>query len=76
MELDENELEEITAGTGMKYDEAKEAFEKTAAFKKFKEMKPETRKELQEIGEVTEKDLENYLGGIRIEGEEYNVNQR
>jgi len=26
MELDENELEEITAGTGMKYDEAKKSF--------------------------------------------------
>jgi len=26
MELDENQLEEITAGTGMKYDEAKKSF--------------------------------------------------
>jgi len=32
MELDENELEEITAGTGMKYDEAKKSFWKNGCF--------------------------------------------
>ena len=73
-ELSLEELEHVEAGTGLKYDEAKERQEK--ALGKFRPM-PEKSADLEknnadeELSELSEEDLEKYMGGIRIEGDEY-----
>ncbi len=72
-ELNLDELEHVEAGTGLKYDEAKERQEK--ALGKFRPM-PEKNNNLEQsneevLSELSEEDLEKYMGGIRIEGDEY-----
>ena len=74
MELDEEDLENVRAGTGLEYEEARKQ-----TLSKFKEMDKKHEKDKnigQELGELSEKDLENYMGGIRIEGEEYDAIRR
>ena len=66
MELDEKELEGIIAGSGLSYEEAKKYNEKVV-----RKFKPAPKKEKEDLTELSEEDLEKYLGGIRIEDEEY-----
>ncbi len=73
-EYSERELEEILGGTNLGYDEAKKRTEEALA--KFKDVEPQEVKkvtESEQLAEVSEKELQNYLGGIRIENEEYEI---
>jgi len=70
MELNEKELENVIAGSGLNYEESKE-FHKNV-FNKFKPAtKDEEKAKENELSELSEEDLEKYMGGIRIEEEEY-----
>lgn len=74
MELDEEDLEEVRAGTGLDYEEARK--QTLSKFKKMEEKHANDKDLGQDLGELSEQDLENYRGGIRIEGEEYDVARR
>ena len=66
-ELSDEALEGVMAGTSLSYEEAK-------ARSKFKTVskEPEKTSSIEDgLSEISEEDLEKYMGGIRIEGEEY-----